>query len=648
VRKGYAPFSKSRLKAERRTQVGGIRTSTNKAIRSLDPDAESRGEGKWDSEDSSYAKALHRTLFEYARAGELDAAFDLARQADQPWKAASLRGAILYHQALDSADDMMDGDDFEENVGGNRNRLLWKAVCRKLAASPTLDVYEKALYGSLAGQLQGPLAVSDTWEEHLWAHLNAAFEARIDEAFESEDAKTWWSQEGGGSIKVMELKSSSGDPHAKETVRAELKSIFERVKGTEKGSVNLQANNLYHVVQEAVILDGVDELLIHVESRLPEMRATLEPKRYVHVARFFSHLIIYFRLLHRPLPASTCNSILRHYVEALEHAGEDELVAMYASSLERESAEETYARFLASLNIDMPLAERQTALLRAKEHSLDTASVARLVVQIIFGEAYPAIAMQTLTAAHGFDPLAALNTELTEVEARLISAIDWLTFDESTRADAVFQSNALMRLFLSSGKLHAARTTLYSLPESVVADLDDMLDLTFGDKSEHLNYRQFFSALSASLSFREVLSKQPSRASKLEAHTWREALSSVLATAKEASLEVLTGDWLKLAQADDDEVDATANREEAERRLVELARIRQIYIPELILRLHFMFFDTREVLGGESLRFIIVDLPILVADERYRLYLEFVTREGGNRLKEYLEHVRRANIESLA
>lgn len=67
---------------------------------------------------------------------------------------------------------------------------------------------------------------------------------------------------------------------------------------------------------------------------------------FARIVRFFAHLILYLRLLSRPLPDVVCNSILRFYVQVLEESGEDALVAMYASSLNAESATDSYAHFL--------------------------------------------------------------------------------------------------------------------------------------------------------------------------------------------------------------------------------------------------------------------------------------------------------------
>lgn len=737
VRKGYAPFSKNRLRAEKRTQINSRSSKSTNTIKSLDPDAESRGQGKWDHEDASYAKALHRTLFEYARSGQLAAAFDLCEQADQPWRAASLRGAMLYQQqaldGLDANDDeAMTTELSTPKASGNRNRLLWKAVCKRLATNTSLDPYERALYGSLAGHLGSVLAVSssDSWEEHLWAHINACLESRIEGAFEERGAAngsgSWWTQGGGkGSINLTELRGEK-TKHTTEDIRTEIREIFARVKGgfsagvaDSKGqgygeSLKLQADDPYRVVQQAIILDEVPELLIQVESRLSEMRANIRPKRYAHLVRFFAHLVLYLRLLGKvQLPASSCNSILRHYVEVLEDiasstssddvASDGELVAMYASSLERESAEESYAHYLKGLNDLSTIEVKQEALLRAKQHELDVAAVARLVVQVIFAETYPLLQQANSPLADSSGLLSSGLTSQVDVtphESRLIASIDWLTFLSSTRGDAVFQSNALMRAFLSRGRLHAAKTLLYALPSDLLEPHDDPLEddsdpdatkLRPSDRTEQLHYHSFFHLLSSHLALVEVLGQRPiasggaQAARRTDLFAWKEAVVDLGRAARSETEELLRGDWLKLdhsqiSEGGDEEEDDDEDNEETERRHVELARIRQMYVPELVLRLHFLLSDvygslqalvlekrpqaaakSAAVRDGTSaaderamresfLEYITADLPVLVADERYKVYLEFVSSSGGssnNRLKEYLGHVRDAYVVKL-
>ena len=103
------------------------------------------------------------------------------------------------------------------------------------------------------------------------------------------------------------------------------------------------------------------------------------------------------------------------------------------------------------------------------------------------------------------------------------------------------------------------------------------------------------------------------------------------------------------------------------RRQFELIRIRQIYVPELIIRLHNMLFTSRQMIPEYvdcSLCFIpftycrpisffffrnlsrALKLVNIVADSRYRLYDDF-KGVGGRSLSDYLGAVRQAILGGL-
>lgn len=128
VRKGYLSFTKNALRSAGRTQLPTGRRGNERLVQHLDPDAAVRGPGTLDVEDVNYEKALLRALFEYVRAGELDKALHLCTQTSQPWRAASLRGALFYHDPglseLSGAEAM-----------GNRLRHVWRHVAEKAATS---------------------------------------------------------------------------------------------------------------------------------------------------------------------------------------------------------------------------------------------------------------------------------------------------------------------------------------------------------------------------------------------------------------------------------------------------------------------------------------------------------------------------------
>ena len=110
--------------------------------------------------------------------------------------------------------------------------------------------------------------------------------------------------------------------------------------------------------------------------------------------------------------------------------------------------------------------------------------------------------------------------------------------------------------------------------------------------------------------------------------------------------------------------------DELDERRKDLIRIRQIYIPELIIRLHFLLFDSRHFIpeyvsfpffipGSLSLFSSLLitffrhrnlkralQLANIVADSRYQLYEDFVN-EDGKRLGDYLGAVREAILGGL-
>lgn len=531
VRKGYWPFTKNRIRSDRRSSstkptakghsfgasMLGQRGAAGKGVKSLDPDSISREASTLELEDAAYEKALNRTLFEYARGGQLEDAIDLARQSDRHWRAASLRGANMYWRSGLS-------NDMEElsSAIGNRNRTLWKAVCRSACQKPSMDEYERALYGALSGDLKSVLSVSPTWESQLWAYVNNKLEARIDQNLDN--SGSWWSQEASstfgsakdlGSVQLSEFPLPSGqgprlDQETDSPLAVQLREVFVKLAQTEQHGIHLQANHPFRIVQRAVILSEVPALLTHIESLLPSIKVTVSHLQYARLVRFFAHLILYLRLLRwDKMPNDVvCNSILKTYVDILETAGEDELVALYASSLETESATESYAHYLKTMDINETLETKQGALLRAQEHDLDVAAVAITAVSMIFDEVFPSL-MPTLTIPK--TPLAELSTDLTPSEERLIRAIEWLYIHDSTHVDAIAHVNTLMRLFLNNGRLNAARTLLYDIPANVVEKVGLLEEEGDPDLQglEFMHWRGFFDALGQHLRFVEVWSKRP-------------------------------------------------------------------------------------------------------------------------------------------
>ncbi len=134
-------------------------------------------------------------------------------------------------------------------------------------------------------------------------------------------------------------------------------------------------------------------------------------------------------------------------------------------------------------------------------------------------------------------------------------AIDWLTFDSSTYADAIIQSNVLTRLFLSKGRLHAAKMLRDRMPTEILAVLDTV-DVSMDQNIERSGWDTFFTALEAHVAYKAYWATRPADVtttgartgglSKLERMNWIKALSQVVEQARDLDLVLLKRDWLKI------------------------------------------------------------------------------------------------------
>jgi len=116
---------------------------------------------------------------------------------------------------------------------------------------------------------------------------------------------------------------------------------------------------------------------------------------------------------------------------------------------------------------------------------------------------------------------------------------------------------------------------------------------------------------------------------------WLKKYRGLIDEAYDQVVKLLTTEWLV------SDVDVVV---EENRRRLELIRIRQIYVPELILRLHNMLFTSRNMIAENLKRAL--ELVNIVADSRYKLYDDF-KGVGGRSLSDYLGAVRQAVLGGL-
>lgn len=145
-------------------------------------------------------------------------------------------------------------------------------------------------------------------------------------------------------------------------------------------------------------------------------------------------------------------------------------------------------------------------------------------------------------------------------------------------------------MFAATDKPHAARALIESLPRdlapaSAASGTDPSLVVR-----EYLDTSALFDCLEKHATWAEAWAMQPRpTAPKLEHAQFREAVAGLADDFYSAAVALLESDWLKLDLAEDGSADGQRRRDE-------LARIRQLLVPHLILRVHHTLVQTKDVI----------------------------------------------------
>ncbi|KAI8970749.1 nuclear pore protein 84/107 [Trametes punicea] len=628
---GYWRFTRNALLQGKRTGRTGAGLVTE-----LDPDAVNRDgveEKGLAPDDAAYEKAVLQALYAHVRAGQLEEAVELCRKANQPWRAASIRGALLFQWRAIANEpreaDTMDDEDAEDSHQwrGNVRRRLWKKVCSQAALSNSLSPTERALYAALAPTAQTAIslkAVARTWEDHLWTLVSLACEERLSAGLSVIERECFW-ENGLGALEggAASLVPSNAETEAEEEWEQEVIQALEGLANVQVAE-GAPADNPYHVSQLHIILDRTDALLEAFASGLQEGTYISSPE-YTTMTRFFAHLCLFLQMIDMPVSPFATQIILEAYLQVLEVAGQRELIAMYAGAL-GDNAVERYALFLTSLELSADINERRLALTRAREHGLDIERVAVVTAERTIEKAF-----SILPPTKGPLPfISGMEPPPTEPEWLLVRSIEWTTFLESTYDTALEQANVILRYFLGHGRVQVVKTLLDMLPPELGTLREPEEEAT-----EYMHYRQFFGVWDALARVVECEALEQPQMNKDTRAAWLSDYKTLIEQAHELVVKLLTTDWL---------VSDSETRTGSVKRHHDLVRIRQIYVPELIIRLHSTLVNSRSRVP-ENLKHALL-LVNIVADSRYRLYDDF-SSQPGRRLGDYLSAVRQAVLAGL-
>ncbi|KAJ3503194.1 hypothetical protein NLJ89_g8543 [Agrocybe chaxingu] len=515
-----------------------------------------------------------------------------------------------------------------------------------------LSDQERLLYASLAPSPQTASllkSASRTWEDHLWAEISVICEEKESMELGKLAAGSFW--EGG--VDAVE-KTVQDLPRwiQKEHEEAWEKEVVRTLEGLQGVAVleGPSADHAFHFSQLLIILDRTSALLESFSNGLQDGTHSKLDSGYGSMCRFFAHLCLFLQMIDTPVPPAVTQVILESYLEVLEEAGERELIALYAGAL-GDNAVERYAAFLVSLALSPNYDERRLALTRASEHGLDVERVAVAAAERTIEKAFLALGQLQ-------DPLPsiiALQPPADESETFLLRSIEWTTFMESTYNVALEQATVILRYFLGAGRVHNAQSLLALLPNELatIAEPEEIA-------TEYLHYRQFFVIWDTIARVVDCQSQESSYAqssSRDARNAWLGEYRNLIDQAYDQIIKLLTTEWLV---SDVENVGGQRGRlftyypalfahlrtslPPGDRRRRELIRIRQIFVPELILRLQYILHSSRNLIPENLKRAL--ELANIVADSRYKLYEDFMN-EGGRTLAGYLGTVRQAILAGL-
>ncbi|KAF9904788.1 hypothetical protein BX616_001201, partial [Lobosporangium transversale] len=408
----------------------------------IDPDATTRDGTKLGEGNQRAEQDLLRTVWEYIRRGNVEDAKRACIKANEHWRAESIGGGSFYSVPIAFKDPVYDREDDRH---GNKTRSLWKGTCYALATEPTVDKYERAIYGALCGDVSSVLPVCTSWEDHAWAQYNALVESM-------NEARLGQFNRGGAS-KALPLPAS--------TVTS-AKDIFNNLMNSDNQEVKNASQETFRRVQMSIILGQTDQLLVKMAKEAQASSKNGSPIQ-PHLLRFMAHFVLLLQSKEAHVPKDAGNYFIKSYVDYLISRKMYDLAPLYASFLPVQLQVEACSSYLITINGSKKDRQEHVNIIRRNRldmHKILTATVDALLENI-----------KDDLERRDVDYMANLQWSIesssTTEEKTAIKAMEWLTFDEHQYQECLLRSNSLARRYLLQGRLNAALALFNSLPAEV-------------------------------------------------------------------------------------------------------------------------------------------------------------------------------------
>lgn len=456
--------------------------TTDMLITQLDPDALCRQKLRLEPEDTYFERAMWLACYEMLRRGtSREKIREWCEEQAEIWRAVSMGGL----------------PDFSEDGPGeptNQTSLsLWRRMCYKIATSPGVDTYEKAVYGILSGDLASVEAVSKTWDDLMFAHYNSLVTSQFEQFVQDVNP------ERPNFKPFHDYKQLHGDPM----------NLIQRLKAHPKAS--REANQPMKMIQGILIADEfsifIEEqglMLSHVanEGKNSVLFPKPKPHAYMHAnkpedyistndhdsLRVLTHILLAFKSLGLDMGdqgrLTAIENVIVAYIQFLRLAGMEELIPTYASQL---SEDRMYAVLGRSLIDVLQPESRETLIRLMKDLGIDVQRFVKwqthcLMVDYYVPETgYPALEslrMRALIPGRGERKRVVpgfTRCTIDRIYLLLVRSLEWYLLVDGLWVET-FQAGAeLYKLFFRIGNLSAAILLAESVPSNVIAQSKSQL-----------------------------------------------------------------------------------------------------------------------------------------------------------------------------
>ncbi|XKL69259.1 hypothetical protein PGB90_007028 [Kerria lacca] len=587
-------------------------SSQRPLVTSLDPDAPQREKKQLHDLDVEDEARLLEEVFLEIRCGRLHKALEICNLCGHKWRAAILQGWMLYNDP-----NYKNSDDTVISAFGNPHRDIWKRCAWELTENSICSTTWKAIISVFCGNLSVLLSACTEWEDLLWAYLKVYIDVKVEEE-----------------IRSVSLKNFIALPDQYWNFKFTVEEIFEELAGYKDSNVRIEAAKPERIIQQLIITDRIPELI----SLMVEWCESENVNN--NLIRFAAHFVIFLRSIGLQYDKKKTELILQYYVKILMKTNDSKLVAYYTSMLSEENQIKYFSEFLQNITDEN---EQIKCLEAAELCRLEVEAITKRVVRTIRDKTEDE--NSTLNLASG----------ITKDDEKKINVLDLIMHYAHQRDEALWETNALIRYFLSQRNLQAANHAFCKIPDNSVKiilqklEIDENLLQTqpelvpakiFAAIREYFCYKVYLNAeVRFADWFHSFHKLEPMRPQKLsddvqftqkvtyehqinqynaEYEKWRSSVEEQTKIVKSHLYNVLLfpdGGWLVENKYFDDSA-----------RIHQMNALRKLCIPKIVILLH-------TVLHSMELYDECLKLADVITSENYQIYKAYSTQDLAEILK---------------